>query len=390
MIQQESRKDTSEAEAELFRLGLIINPLAGIGGSVGLKGSDGDEIVALALSRGGVARAEERAERALTLLRSVQHQLKLYCFDGPMGGDLAIRLGFSVVLLGAPQDVQYTSAADTECAARSMAAQGADLVLFAGGDGTARNICTAVGSEQPVLGIPAGVKMHSGVYAITPEAAGEVALHMAVGRAVDVGLAEVRDLDEQAYREGRVNSRYFGEMLVPRLGQFVQAVKSGEQNSAPLTLDAIADEVVETIEPGSLQIVGAGSTTAPILERLGLDNTLLGVDVVLDGEQVGRDVTEADILELLGRHQGPVRLLITPIGGQGHILGRGNQQLSPAVIRRIGRGNILVVATPEKLANLHHRPLLVDSGDLELDQELRGVIRVVTGYREELLYPVRG
>lgn len=385
-----TRRESSNPTTDAFRLGLIINPVAGIGGSVGLKGSDGDEVVALARSRGGVSRAVERAGRTLALLFPLRSRVRLYCFEGAMGGDLATQLGFPVEMLGAPADPLRTTAADTEHAARRMAERGVDLILFAGGDGTARNVCNAAGPGQPALGIPAGVKMHSGVYAITPEAAGEIVSRMVSGRAVDVDLAEVRDLDEQAYREGRVKSRYYGELLVPRLGQFVQAVKSGEQNSDPLVLDAIADGIIESIEPGVLQIVGAGSTTSPILERLGLDNTLLGVDLVLNGEQIGKDVAESDILSALDSHHGPARLIITPIGGQGHIFGRGNQQLSPAVIRRIGRDSILVVATPAKLASLEHRPFLVDSGDVELDRELRGVIRVVTGYREQLLYPVRG
>ncbi len=230
--------------------------------------------------------------------------------------------------------------------------------------------------------------MHSGVYAITPEAAGEVVLQMLSGRAVDAALAEVRDLDEQAYREGRVTSRYYGDLLVPSLGQFVQAVKSGGGSAEATVLDDIAEEVVETIEPGVLQLIGAGSTPSHILERLGLDNTLLGIDGVLDGEQVLRDASERDLLAELDRHHGPVRLVVTPIGGQGHVFGRGNQQLSPAVLRRIGRDNILVVATPAKLAGLAHRPLLVDSGDAGLDREFAGFMRVVTGYRQQLLYPV--
>ena len=372
-----------------FRLGLIINPMAGIGGSVGLKGSDGDDVVALALSRGGVPRAEERTQRALTLLVPCQSSITVYCFAGGMGGHLAQTMGFATEVVGTAADPQATTAADTEQAARCLTSAGVDLILFAGGDGTARNLCNVVGPAQPVLGVPAGVKMHSGVYAITPEAAGEVAVSMAMGRAVDVELAEVRDLDEAAYRQGRVNSRYYGELLVPRLGQFVQAVKSGEQDSDPLLLDAIADEIVESIEPDVLQIVGAGSTTAPILTSLGLDNTLLGVDLVLNGEHIVKDATEAAILEALDAHGGAARLVITPIGGQGHIFGRGNQQLSPDVIRRVGRDHIVVVATPTKLAQLGRRPFLVDSGDLALDDTLRGVIRVVTGYREQLLYPVR-
>lgn len=372
-----------------FRLGLIINPMAGIGGSVGLKGSDGDDVVALALSRGGVPRAEERTQRALTLLVPWQSSITVYCFAGGMGGHLAQTMGFATEVVGTAADPQATTAADTEQAARCLMSAGVDLILFAGGDGTARNLCNVIGPAQPVLGVPAGVKMHSGVYAITPEAAGEVTVSMAMGRAVDVELAEVRDLDEAAYRQGRVNSRYYGELLVPRLGQFVQAVKSGEQDSDPLLLDAIADEIVESIEPDVLQIVGAGSTTAPILTSLGLDNTLLGVDLVLNGEHIVKDATEAAILEALDAHGGAARLVITPIGGQGHIFGRGNQQLSPDVIRRVGRDHIVVVATPTKLAQLDRRPFLVDSGDLALDDTLRGVIRVVTGYREQLLYPVR-
>ena len=375
----------------MFRLGLIVNPMAGIGGPVALKGSDGAEIVVEARQRGAQLRAPGRAVRALkTLSAGIEStDVVLTTCPGPMGEDIARQCGFSPEVIG-EIDPQRTTPEDTESAARIMADKGMDMILFVGGDGTARNICNAVPSGQPVLGIPSGVKMHSGVYAITPEMAGELVCKLVRGELVDIRPQEVRDIDEEAFRQGKVKARYYGELLVPEEGQFMQHVKSGGREVESLVLEDIAATLIEEMEADDLYIIGPGSTTRGLMEELGLENTLLGVDLVKNRELLASDVTateiEQAIVENMAETNGMAKIVITPIGGQGHLLGRGNQQLTPEVIRLVGRDNLIVIATKTKITELNGRPLLVDSNDPVLDRALSGYIPVITGYRDKVLY----
>ncbi|WP_010325184.1 ATP-NAD kinase family protein [Marinobacterium stanieri] len=367
-----------------FRLGLIINPYAGLGGSVALKGSDGADVAAKALALGAEPRAEKRTRIALEALLGLDVCIKTWA--GPMGASLAHELGFATEVLGAPASDPST-AEDTLAAARQLKTAGVDMILFAGGDGTARNICEAVEDSIPVLGVPAGVKIHSGVYALTPQAAGELLTLLVKGELVSLANEEVRDLDENAYREGRVSARFFGEMCVPAEHQYIQHVKNASNREEEvLVLDEIAAGFVEQMDPDIYYLMGSGSTVAAIMEELGLENSLLGVDVIHDGELIALDCTAAELLALTEGK--PTRIVITLIGGQGHIIGRGNQQLSAELLRRVGRENLYVVATRTKLNALEGRPLIVDSGDPELDIELSGLMPVNTGYRDAVLYRV--
>ncbi|VXC34235.1 NAD kinase [Pseudomonas sp. 8AS] len=366
-----------------FHIGLIINPLAGLGGTAALKGSDG--VVAEALARGAEPRAAERTRIAMECLRPVSGRLQFLCFPGPMGADLLAELGYAHRVLG-DLDAGPTSAADTRRAVQALQDAGCALILFAGGDGTARDICATVREEQPVLGIPAGVKIHSGVYAISPRAAGELARRLVEGGLVRLASGEVRDLDEAALRDGKVSARWYGELRVPVEGSFMQHVKQAGVESEELVLVDLADWLQESWEQGVRYVFGPGSTLHGLAQNLGLQTTLLGVDVIENGAVLARDVTEAQLFELVDGH--PARLLVTAIGGQGHIIGRGNQQISPRVLRAIGLDHLRVIATKRKLGTLAGRPLLVDSGDPELDEAFPDAVRVWAGYKEELLYPV--
>nr|WP_255612609.1 ATP-NAD kinase family protein [Alcanivorax sp. 1008] len=363
-------------------IGLIVNPFAGIGGATGLKGSDGAQTVAEALRRGARPQAAARAARALQLL--VGAQVQVLTWGGAMGEDSARQVGLPVRVIGAAQ--QACSADDTRSAATALLDAGVDLLVFAGGDGTARDICDVVALRLPVLGIPAGCKMHSAVYAVNPEAAGRLLLQMAEGGLVNAAEAEVRDIDEQAFRQGVVRARHYGVMRVPQDGRFLQQVKCGGQESEALAQVELAAWLVEQMEDDVFWLIGSGSTMAEVMTQLGLPNTLLGVDIVHNGQLVAQDVSARQILEVIG--DAPAKAMMTVIGGQGHLIGRGNQQFSPAVIRRLGRENIVVAATRSKLAALAGRPLLVDSGDAQLDQQLCGLIPVAAGYDDVLLVRV--
>ncbi|MDO8185276.1 NAD(+)/NADH kinase [Conexibacter sp. JD483] len=391
-----------------MRLGLVVNPIAGMGGRVGLKGTDGPELLRRALERGATPAAPARAARALERIEQ--------------------RLGGAVQLL---QHDGPDSPAGTRAAARALAQARVDLLLFAGGDGTARDLLAALQElpqEQrpPLLGIPAGVKMHSACFAATPEAAGEVAAAFlrdgARARTIEAEIADraERDNDDATTRRrgpaaiarhdadapGRHASDVVlhGTVRVPLAPASVLGRKGGRAPASDAALAGacarIADEL-RTAPPGTLTLVGPGTTTARVLRELELDATPLGVDVVRDGALVARDASEQELLALLDAHAACVaaalahdaaaplpagpRLLLGVVGGQGALLGRGNQQLSPAVLRRIPREAITVVADRAKLLALDPLLLHVDTGDPRLDQDLGGHLRVRVGPRESLL-----
>lgn len=378
---------TTDFANTVFRLGLIVNPLAGLGGPLGLKGSDQLSDA----EKASASRALPRCRRCLSLLQQrFPQDIELVGYEGVMAGEIAADMGLPFQSVGDPCDQAATTADDTGAAAAAIKAAGVDLLLFVGGDGTARDICAAVATTLPVLGIPAGVKMHSGVYATSPESAAELVTALIRGELVDIGEEEVRDIDEAEFRQGRVRTRRYGELWVPRSGQFLQRVKESGREVEALVLAEIADDVIESMEPDCLYLIGPGSTTAAVSAQLGLDNTLLGFDAVADEALLASDLSSAQIAQLIDTWPGPVKVILTVIPGQGHLLGRGNQQLTPPLLRRIGRDNLIVVATKSKLAELQGRPLLLDTDDPQLDQQWSGYIAVITAYRDAVIYRVEG
>ena len=378
----------------MFKLGLIINPIAGIGGSVALKGSDGDDIVKEAIARGGRPQSSSRALVALAVLKDLIDEteagaggIQLITYPSVMGEEVAKRAGFIPKVLGQINS-DHSSSEDTKAAVKALQSYGVDLILFAGGDGTARDICQAADSGQAVLGIPCGVKMHSGVYAVNPQSAGELVKKLILGQLIDLNEREVRDLDEDAFRKGVIKTKFYGELLVPEDEKYLQAVKSGGHQAEPLAIQDIAVDVVENLEEDTLYIMGSGTTTQAIMNELGFEGTLLGVDLVRAGKVIASNVGEEKILDELEKNNG--KIVVTVIGGQGHIFGRGNQQISSEVIRKVGKENIIIVATKAKLAALDEKPLLVDTGDTLLDKALSGYLRVITAYQQSVLYRVNG
>ena len=367
-------------------LGFIINPVAGLGGRVGLKGSDGLIVQQRARELGAVPEVFDRATEALRVLKNSACDLeKLVTYPGEMGENVAVRCGFSPVIIGEICQGK-TTAVDTQRAAQEMLKLGVDLILFAGGDGTARNICEAVGDTVPVIGIPAGVKIHSAVFGVNPASTGELAAQFLKDQIHTSRNAEVMDIDEEDYRQDIISPRLFGYLRIPYNRRFVQARKSPNPVSEENTLHAIALDVIDHMDD-SYYIIGPGTTTRPILTNLGLNKTLVGVDVVCKRKLVIADANEESLLGLLEKHS--AKVVVTPIGGQGFIFGRGNQQISPKLLRKIGLDNIIVISAPEKILSLGGRPLLVDTGDHEMDKALSRHIKIVTGYGEQIVYPVR-
>ena len=367
-------------------LGLIVNPRSGLGGSTGLKGSDGAVIQQKALERGAVAHANERAAGALAQLVALREVIQVLTYPGEMGADIAQAAGFDVKIIGRIQPGSTTSR-DTRRAAGEMSRLGVDLLLFAGGDGTARDIYDAVGTELAVLGIPAGVKIHSPVFATHPRAAGQLASILLDGGPILFKEAEVMDIDEDSLRQGRVSTRLYGYLKIPYDLHFVQSPKSSSLPGGQSAMDEIAAAVIRQMTPDTLYILGPGTSTRDIAARLNLEKTLVGVDVIWNGALLGRDVSEAQILKLLQDHPF-AGIIITPIGGQGFLFGRGSQQISAKVITAVGVDNIIIVSTVQKIVSLAGRPLLVDTGDPDLDRQLSGYRRILTGFNQKMIYRV--
>ena len=360
-------------------IGLIVNPVAGMGGAVGLKGTDGKSIINRAISLGAKPVAPIRAEAFLSGLNPVKNSVQLIVGAGCMGEDEAKKAGFSYKALGARK--KETSAEDTVAIAEKMAGAGVALLVFCGGDGTARDVLTAVGTALPVLGVPTGVKMHSAVFAVNPQAAARVVMRFLYD-ALPIREAEVMDVDEKAFREGRVSAELYGYVLAPYEPHLIQANKlaSPMTESELRNQAAIAIYIIENMKPDVTYIIGPGTTTRTIGDLLDAKKTLLGVDLFCTKKLVANDVNEAQILKAIEGK--PVQIIVTPIGGQGFIFGRGNQQISPRVIRRVGLDKIIVVATESKLRGL--KALRVDTGDPSLDAAFRErKIKVVADYKVE-------
>ena len=365
------------------KLGLLINPVAGMGGSVGLKGTD--HMVEEAIRRGAKPRANDSVCQALKELLEIKNELEIVTCPGDMGEDTAKSMGFRTTVLHTGgrrslKDLFDSSRTDTIVLSKAMEEAGVDLLLFAGGDGTARDIYEGVGTELPALGIPAGVKIHSPVYAKNPQSAGDLAKLWLTGKVTKTAEQEVLDIDEELYRQEIINTRLYGYLSVPLEHVFTQNRKAPTPLSETASIESIAHEIVEHMEEDTYYLIGAGTTTRGVMQMLGLKNTLIGVDLIRNKELMANDIYGDKILDFIKGKK--TKLIVTVTGGQGFLFGRGNQQITPEVIREIGKENIIILATKAKIAEFHHQPFLVDTPDEELNKELCGYYRVITAYGE--------
>jgi predicted polyphosphate/ATP-dependent NAD kinase len=351
-----------------MRVGVVVNPIAGLGGRVGLKGTDGK--VEEARARGAEPRAPDRARRALAELFSRAPEATVLTWDAPMGAAVAREAGFGPTVLGAPAGAE-TTAADTRAAVTTFVEHGVDLVLFVGGDGTAADVAEALAADDtPMLGVPAGVKVYSSVFAVSPEDAAAVAATF-----TRVEEREVMDIDEDQYRAGEVHPELRAVARVP----VAENLQSSKQTGGG-SVEALAAGVAASTREGVTYVLGPGSTLAAVKRALGFEGSPLGVDVWRDGEVLVRDGSEDEILDALGAEN---VIVVSPIGGQGFVFGRGNPQLSPAVIRRC---EVQVVASRAKLDDIG--VLRVDTDDADLDADLRGWTRVRVGRVEQRMMEI--
>lgn len=370
-----------------MQVGLIVNPIAGMGGRVGLKGTDGCETLEEAVRRGAKPAAPALVEQALQELLCLRERLLILTASGTMGESLCRSLGFECeVVFDTHKNGFDTTVQDTKMTAMKIADKNTELILFAGGDGTARDLCDVFGQGPLVVGIPTGVKIHSPVYANTPSQAGLLARDFLERHQLPARLEEVVDLDEDALRQGKVYTSLHGYLRVPFHREYLQNKKAPTPLTDKEAQGAIALYIIDRMEKDITYLIGPGTSTQAILEGLGEKGTLVGVDVVQNGKVIQRDCTEKDLMRVVV--SGKTKLVLTPTGGQGFLLGRGNQQISPEVLRLVGKENIIVLATDDKLIKQQGRPLLVFTGDRKTDESLKGYFRVVTGYGSATMVPV--
>ena len=385
-----------ESSAPLLRIGLVVNPLAGIGGAVGLQGSDGEVVQRAARERDGKPRGEERLSIFLQALRTRLGgdfgRLAWCTWGGVMGAQILSSNGVIAQVAGEP--AAQTSAQDTQLAVKTLGASHVDLLIFVGGDGTARDVLTAADEHTCVLGLPAGVKMHSGVFAISPSAAADVVAGLAQGSLVGRIPREVRDYvpaakDATNAKHQAVATKRYGELWVPEAAGYLQQMKVGGKEDEDLVVQEIVSFFLDhpEIYSGKALVMGPGSTCLAIKQALGLNGALLGCDVLLPTGEAMENATSADLLNLASQHT--LHVLVSFTRHQGFLLGRGNQQLSAEVLHALSwKQDATVLGSRTKLATLDQRPMLVDTGDARLDQQLSGLVSVLTGYDDFLLYRV--
>ncbi|MBN17166.1 MAG: ATP-NAD kinase [Euryarchaeota archaeon] len=366
------------------RIGMIVNPDAGLGGRLGFKGSDGraDE----ARAAGAEDRSGPRMMLALQRCHDRLEDVEILTCSGNMGSNWC-PIDHTVIF----ETPKRTSAQTTQEAVKSLCDSDIELLLYAGGDGTTRDIVEALSDpDLPIIGVPGGVKMHSGCFAASPNAAAEVLIAWLEG---DLLLArtEVMDLDEEVYRQGRWSVRMYGEAMMPASPRWMQGAKMRVQaTEEDEVLEALGDHIREVFVEDSERLViwGSGGTLRTIGEGIGFAPTLLGIDATIGGKQIGTDLNEESLLKLISNHKGECTLLVSPMGGQGFLLGRGNLQLSPDVLRAIGIEAVMGVVTPAKMLTVNQ--LRIDTGDTNLDAEFqtKKYLKVLQGYRTTRLLRV--
>lgn len=378
-----------------MRLGLIINPIAGMGGKVGLKGTDGDAL-ARAVEKGAAPLAEKKARQAISELPPLKDKLTVLAAPGAMGAALAASMGFKTATTGTgpagAASEHATSARDTRAAAAAIRDAGADLLLFIGGDGTARDILAVLTETQTqndiaVLGVPAGVKMHSGVFAVSARTAGALARRFLTAPDRKAMLRSVDIVDRPAAEDGNYREpQRYGVLRAPYAPLATPPPKAASRTASDDAVAGACRELAERAREGEALIIGPGAAMQAVKRRLGAPGTLIGVDVFRDGRLIAEDADRDALLAIAAA--GPARIVVSPTGGQGFLFGRGNQQIDADVIKTVGVENIIIVAAAEKLLALETGALFVDTGDAALNAALSGYAPVVTAPKRRMMFRI--
>ncbi|MEA1981234.1 MAG: ATP-NAD kinase family protein [candidate division Zixibacteria bacterium] len=361
------------------KVGLIVNPIAGMGGSVGLKGTDGG-IYKKAIELGAKPTTPQRIEETLSLIK--RKDLYFLVAPGKMGEDYMKKFDFKYEVVSKID--KETNADDTKKIIKEMLENGIELLIFVGGDGTARDVYDVLGLTIPVVGIPSGVKMFSPVFALSTFAAAEIINN----ESKQLIEKEVLDIDEEAFRENKIAAKLYGYLKVPKNIALLQGKKEPSNISKPEEniKEDIAHYLIENLEKETLYILGPGTTLKTIADKMGVEKILLGIDAVFNGQLVGTDLNEKGLLGLIKKYN-KIKIIVTPIGGNGFIFGRASKQFTPEVLKLIGEENVIVVATEDKISRLEC--LRVDTGDAETDNNFKGHVKVITGYKTETIIKIK-
>ncbi len=365
------------------KVGLIVNPIAGMGGSVGLKGTDGD-IYKEAVRMGATPVTPKRVSEFLS---QIKRKEEIFFLVAPtiMGANYIKDKGFQFKII--EEISEPTTPEDTIRIVKKMIDNTIELLVFCGGDGTARDIYDAIGLDKPVVAIPAGVKMFSSVFSLNPKAAAQIIDKFLEG-GIETQEQEVLDINEELVRDDILESRLYGYLKVPKILNLIQSSKTGSQfgRTVEENKQEIAQFIIEIMGSSILYLLGPGTTIKTITDNLNLPKTLLGIDAIYNREMVGKDLNEKDILKLLEKYKN-VQIVVSPIGGQGFVFGRGNKQFTPLILQKIGKNNVKIIATEQKMKALDC--LRVDTGDIEIDNMFKGFTKVITGYKQELIIEVK-
>ncbi|MBI9044888.1 MAG: ATP-NAD kinase family protein [Anaerolineaceae bacterium] len=364
-------------------VGLIVNPIAGMGGSVGLKGTD----------EGMHIKARELGALPITPKRTIEFinslsdpgEFSFLCAPGQMGAAYLHQKGISHQITGKISD--STDSQDTIKICQEMLSKGIEILVFVGGDGTARDVHDAIGMKLPVIAVPSGVKVFSAVFAVNPKSAAK--LLESTLEPHHYSEEEVLDIDEQAYRNNKLSSKLYGYLLVPSQPEFIQQGKlpSSLSLSDEESKKNISEWFVEKMEPEVLYLFGPGTTVKAITDELKLEKNLLGVDAVFNKKLIAKDINANQISKLIEDYKS-WKIIVTPIGGNGFIFGRGNKQFTPEILQKTGKENIIIVGTEDKIKRFE--VLRVDMGEENTNAMLSGFMEVIVGYKESRMIRVVG
>ena len=368
-----------------FKIGFIINPISGMGGSVGLKGTDGRKILLKAINLGAKPSSSQRAKELLNELRSMESKIRFVTCPGIMGENILEQFNFEFTCINHSKFNNMTNILDlnpehTRIAAGIMKTiEDLKILLFVGGDGTARDIVKIVGKNKPCLGIPAGVKIFSSVFSLNPRMATSLIIQFLLNE-IPLKESKVLDIDENKYRAGELVTRLYGTLLTPFNPDYIQRSKIGSPESDLNNQDRIANRVVELLKNNMYYLLGPGTTTKAITDNLKQPKTVLGIDLCLNNKIIAQDLNEQQILKYIkGRN---AKIIVSPVGNQGFLFGRGNLQFTPQVLKEIGPNNIIIISTKYKLSNIPHQILRLDTRDHEMDKKLKGYYKVIVDYDE--------
>lgn len=364
-------------------IGFLVNPVAGFGGKAGMKGSDSLHGRMAAARLGYEKTAGIRAYQCITRIKE-ESGFHLIAPEGEMGGNILKKAQIPYESLGKHKSI--TTKEDTLNYARSCKDRGVDLLVFCGGDGTARDIYEAVGEQLPVLAVPAGVKMYSACYAVSPCQAGDLLRNFIRGEQTPFEYREIMDIDEARLDDPLVTPALYGFLRTIHDRDRLQRAKEiCPQDTSGREL--LTDYLISSMNEQTIYMIGPGSTTYCLKEKLEGKGTLRGVDVAKGRKIILKDAGEQALCELLETGI-PAKIIVTCIGGNGFIFGRGNQQISPRIINMVSKENLILAVTKEKLASLKGNPMLADTGDRDTDEYLCGYYKIWVNSREAVLYRI--